>query len=92
MRLTLGNTFSRVMRCGLMVVAIALGNVMPTWALTPSQAVAIGDSSKDAEAARAAGCRVLTVPYGYNHGQPVQSIDSDGIVESLQDAAILIAH
>ena len=43
------------------------------------------------EAARAAGCSVLTVPYGYNHGQPVQAIDSDGIVESLLFAAQLIA-
>ena len=65
--------------------------VCSDFGLTPSQAVAIGDSSNDAEAARAAGCRGLTVPYGYNHGQPVQSIDSDGIVESLLVAAHLIA-
>ena len=60
--------------------------------LQPAQVVAIGDSSNDSEAARAAGCRVLTVPYGYNHGQPVQTIDTDGIVESLVDAANLIVH
>ncbi len=60
--------------------------------LQPEQVVAIGDSSNDSEAARAAGCRVLTVPYGYNHGQPVQTIDTDGIVESLLDAANLIVH
>ena len=55
--------------------------------IAPQQAVAIGDSSNDAIAARAAGCYVLTVPYGYNHGAPVQAIDSDGIVETLLDAA-----
>jgi len=55
--------------------------------LAPPQVVAIGDSSNDAEAARAARCFVLTVPYGYNHGKPVQDIDSDGIVNSLLDAA-----
>jgi phosphoglycolate phosphatase len=61
--------------------------------LAPAHVVAIGDSSNDAEAARAAGCFVLTVPYGYNHGKPVQSINSDGIVDSLLDAANLIgAH
>ena len=59
--------------------------------LAPSAVVAIGDSSNDAEAARAAGCPVLTVPYGYNHGRPVQEIDSDGIVDSLLSAAALIA-
>jgi phosphoglycolate phosphatase len=58
--------------------------------LAPSSVVAIGDSSNDAEAARAAGCPVLTVPYGYNHGRPVQEIDSDGIVDSLLSAAKLI--
>ncbi len=61
------------------------------FALEPSEVVAIGDSSNDAEAARAAGCRSLTVPYGYNHGKPVQSIDSDGIVATLFDAARLLA-
>ena len=58
--------------------------------LAPSSVVAIGDSSNDAQAARAAGCPVLTVPYGYNHGRPVQEIDSDGIVDSLLSAAELI--
>jgi phosphoglycolate phosphatase len=59
--------------------------------LAPAEVVAIGDSSNDAQAARAAGCRVLNVPYGYNHGQPVQDVDSDGIVATLFDAALLIS-
>jgi phosphoglycolate phosphatase len=58
--------------------------------LAARQVVAIGDSSNDARAARAAGCAVLTVPYGYNHGRPVQEIDSDGIVATLFDAAQLL--
>ena len=58
--------------------------------MAPAAVVAIGDSSNDAEAARAAGCPVLTVPYGYNHGRPVQEIDTDGIVDSLLSAATLI--
>ena len=59
--------------------------------LAPAHVVAIGDSSNDAQAARAAGCRVLNVPYGYNHGQPIQDVDSDGIVATLFDAALLIS-
>jgi phosphoglycolate phosphatase len=58
--------------------------------LPPAHVVAIGDSSNDAEAARAAGCFVLNVPYGYNHGLPIQDVDSDGIVPTLLDAANLI--
>ena len=64
--------------------------VCSDFALMPSQVLAIGDSSNDALAARAAGCVVLTVPYGYNHGESVQTIDSDGIVDSLLDAARLL--
>lgn len=72
---------------------LPLLQVCRDFALAPEQVVAIGDSSNDAEAARAAGCFVLTVPYGYNHGRPVHEIDSDGIVGSLLDAAKLIeAH
>ena len=62
------------------------------FALPPHQVVAIGDSSNDAQAARAAGCRVLTVPYGYNHGESIQNVDSDGIVPTLLDAAHLISR
>ncbi len=58
--------------------------------LQPHQVVAIGDSSNDAQAARAAGCRVLNVPYGYNHGESIQNVDTDGIVPTLLDAAHLI--
>jgi phosphoglycolate phosphatase len=65
--------------------------VCEDFGLLPEQVVAIGDSSNDALAARAAGCRILNVPYGYNHGEPVQDVDSDGIVATLLDAAHLIS-
>jgi phosphoglycolate phosphatase len=66
-------------------------HVFREFGLQPQQVVAIGDSSNDAIAARAAGCHVLTVPYGYNHGQSVHTIDSDGIVQTLLEAAHLIS-
>ena len=65
--------------------------VCADFGLAPSQVVAIGDSSNDAEAARAAGCPVLTVPYGYNHGRSIHETDSDGIVNTLLEAATLIS-
>ncbi|SFV15798.1 phosphoglycolate phosphatase [Pseudoduganella namucuonensis] len=64
--------------------------VCSDFALRPAQVVAIGDSSNDAQAARAAGCPVLTVPYGYNHGESIHDTDSDGIVDTLLHAAHLI--
>jgi phosphoglycolate phosphatase len=64
--------------------------VCADFALAPAEVVAIGDSSNDAEAARGAGCFVLAVPYGYNHGRPIHESDSDGIVSSLLEAARMI--
>ncbi len=49
----------------------------------PARTLVIGDSSNDAEAARAAGCPVLLVTYGYNHGAPVRIVDADGFIDSL---------
>jgi len=59
--------------------------------LAPAKVVAIGDSSNDAQAARAAACPVLTVPYGYNHGHSIHDTDSDGIVNTLLEAAHFIS-
>lgn len=58
--------------------------------VAPAQAAVIGDSANDAEGARAAGCRVYLVAYGYSEGRDVRSIDSDGIVESLVHAASVL--
>jgi phosphoglycolate phosphatase len=61
--------------------------------LAPEAMAAIGDSENDAQAARAAGMGVLLVPYGYNHGNPVQGVDADGIVADIAAAAALFgAH
>lgn len=49
----------------------------------PARTLMVGDSSNDAQAARAAGCPVVLVTYGYNHGQPATDVDADGWVESL---------
>ena len=54
------------------------------------EALMIGDSRTDALAARAAGCPVLLVPYGYTEGEDVQGIDCDGIVPSLLHVAGLL--
>lgn len=51
----------------------------------PARTLMVGDSSNDARAARAAGCPVLLVSYGYNHGQPVREVDADGFIDSLAE-------
>ncbi|MET1115841.1 MAG: phosphoglycolate phosphatase [Comamonas sp.] len=49
----------------------------------PAHTLMIGDSSNDAKAARAAGCPVVLVDYGYNHGEPVQGVDAEACLGSL---------
>jgi phosphoglycolate phosphatase len=51
--------------------------------LPPEQCAAIGDSINDALAGRAAGMRVLMVPYGYNEGSVVLPSDCHVIIPSL---------
>jgi phosphoglycolate phosphatase len=51
----------------------------------PQRTLMIGDSCNDAQAARAAGCPVLLVTYGYNHGEPISAVDADAFTDSLQN-------
>lgn len=57
----------------------------------PARTCAVGDSVNDALSARAAGCSVLAVPYGYNEGQSVHTLDVDAIVDSIDAAALWVA-
>lgn len=49
----------------------------------PARTLMLGDSANDAQAARAAGCPVVLVTYGYNHGEPIRAVDADGFVDRL---------
>jgi len=50
---------------------------------TPARTLMVGDSSNDAAAARAAGCPVVLVRYGYNHGEPIEGVDADAFVDRI---------
>jgi phosphoglycolate phosphatase len=58
--------------------------------IAPGDMLMIGDSVNDVEAARAAGCPVFCVSYGYNEGRDVRELDVDAIVASLIEATQLI--
>lgn len=65
-------------------------HVADFFGVSVEQLLLIGDSQNDALAARAAGCPVFCVPYGYNHGEPASSLDTDAVIDSLTDALPLI--
>lgn len=56
----------------------------------PARTLMVGDSRNDAAAARAAGCPVVLVTYGYNHGEPVRAVDADGYLDSLAELGALL--
>jgi phosphoglycolate phosphatase len=51
----------------------------------PARTLMVGDSANDALAARAAGCPVVLVRYGYNHGDPVAEAGADALVDRLDE-------
>ncbi|MFY9513563.1 MAG: phosphoglycolate phosphatase [Rubrivivax sp.] len=67
----------------LLKTCAALGTV-------PAQTLMVGDSSNDAIAARAAGCPVVLMAYGYNHGEPVAAAGADAVLQRLDELAGLL--
>jgi phosphoglycolate phosphatase len=59
-------------------------------AVTPAEAVMVGDSDADVSAARAAGVAVVAVSYGYNHGRPVATAAPDAIIDRLDELPALL--
>ncbi|MDH0383215.1 phosphoglycolate phosphatase [Comamonas aquatica] len=56
---------------------------------TPARTLMLGDSSNDAQAARAAGCPVVLVTYGYNHGQSVEAVGADALIDSIAQLRVV---
>ncbi len=59
-------------------------------ALSPSQALMVGDSINDVAAARAAHMPVVCVPYGYNEGQDPHALACDAMIDNLADLPALL--
>ena len=51
--------------------------------VSPANTLFVGDSVNDYLAARAAGCPVALLPYGYNEGGDVRELDENAIVPSI---------
>lgn len=58
----------------------------------PASTLMLGDSDNDVAAARAAGCPVWCVPYGYNEGRAAETLACDRIVATLDEAARLVTR
>ena len=49
----------------------------------PAQTLFVGDSITDVQCARAAGCDVVCVRYGYSGGIAAEDLGADGLIDSL---------
>ena len=50
----------------------------------------VGDSLNDVGAARNAGCSVVCVPYGYNHGRDIREARPDVVIDSIAELPPLL--
>lgn len=53
----------------------------------PAETLVVGDSLNDVQSARAAGCPVVVVPYGYREGLALEDLGADAVVASVEEAA-----
>lgn len=53
--------------------------------VSPKNAVMVGDSSNDIQAAHALGMPAACVSFGYNHGAPIQEAGADLLVDHFSD-------
>ncbi|MDC8832378.1 phosphoglycolate phosphatase [Alteromonas gilva] len=54
------------------------------------KAIMVGDSRADIHAARAAGCPVYALTYGYNHGEDISIYQPDKILQSLVELPAIL--
>jgi phosphoglycolate phosphatase len=59
--------------------------------VAPADTLMLGDSSNDAQAAHAAGCAVVLVTYGYNHGEPIRATPALAWLDSLGELPRVVA-
>lgn len=53
--------------------------------VAPAACVMVGDSRHDIAAGKAAGFVTLALPYGYNHGEPIDESGPDAVIASLAE-------
>lgn len=69
---------------------IQLHHICAKFDVPEYEAMLVGDSATDIAAAQAAGCFVVTVPYGYNQGRPIDESQVDATINDLTELIELL--
>jgi phosphoglycolate phosphatase len=64
---------------------IQLHHICAEFNVMEMEAMLVGDSATDIAAAQAAGCFIVTVPYGYNQGKPIDESQVDAMIRDLTE-------
>lgn len=59
--------------------------------VAPEEALMIGDSINDVQAARAAHFQIICVSYGYNHGEDIHTAHPDAVIDSFAELLNLLS-
>ncbi|MDP5255316.1 MULTISPECIES: phosphoglycolate phosphatase [unclassified Vibrio] len=62
---------------------VALLHLQEKFAVSAEDMLMVGDSKNDILAARNAGCQVLGLTYGYNHGEPINDSAPDYVSDDI---------
>ena len=69
---------------------IQLHHICAKFDVPEYEAMLVGDSATDIAAAQAAGCFIVTVPYGYNQGLPLDISRVDATINNLMELASIL--
>lgn len=64
---------------------LQLHHICAEFGVLEPEAMLVGDSATDIAAAKAAGCFIVTVPYGYNQGKPIDESQIDASIQTIAD-------
>ena len=65
-------------------------NAAEFFAVKPANALMIGDSVSDVQAARAAGVQIICMSYGYNHGVDIREANPDAVIDSMAELPAIL--
>ena len=69
---------------------IQLHHICAKFDVPEFEAMLVGDSATDIAAAHAAGCFIVTVPYGYNQGRPLDVSQVDATINDLTELVTIL--
>ncbi|PML13185.1 phosphoglycolate phosphatase [Vibrio breoganii] len=69
-----------------------LTHLMDKQQVSQSEMIMIGDSKNDILAAKNAGVMSVALPYGYNHGEPIEQSNPDHLIQDLSQLPELLTR